>query len=177
MQDNIVCDIILVILGGLLGAVVCSLVSGMFFSPQISPVFSPYAEDSIIEMIDSAEETIDIEMYVLTSRDVIDALKRAHGRGVGVRVILEKRVIGGDNSEAFDALSGYGINVRWASENFKLTHSKFMIIDGRLVLVGSHNFSNSALTLNREASVIIEKSPATINSFKMVFEEDWALAH
>lgn len=169
-------DAVLVLLGVMLGIVAHSLATALFFSPLIIPVFSPYAEDTIIGMVDNAEKSIDVEMYVLTSGEVIDALKRAHDRGVAIRVILERRVIGGDNAGAFDALGDYGIEVRWASDSFKLTHSKFMIVDGELLLVGSHNFSNSALTLNREASVIIEKSPAVVDSFKKVFDEDWELA-
>lgn len=174
--NAVVRDLVLVFLGVLLGIVLHSLASALFFSPLVIPVFSPYAQNTIIGVIDGAEKTIDVEMYVLTSADIVEALKRAHDRGVKVRVILERNVIGGENSRSFEALKDYSIEVRWASGQFKLTHSKFMIVDGKLVLVGSHNFSNSALTLNREASVIVEKSPAVIEAFRQVFEEDWASA-
>ncbi len=174
--NPVVRDLVLVFLGLLLGIILHSLASTLFFSPTIIPVFSPYAQNTIIGLIDNAEKTIDIEMYVLTSADVVEALKRAHDRGVKVRVILERNVIGGENSGSFGALKDYGVDVRWASDVFKLTHSKFMIVDGKHVLVGSHNFSNSALTLNREASVIVEKSPAAVEAFRQVFEDDWALA-
>jgi phosphatidylserine/phosphatidylglycerophosphate/cardiolipin synthase-like enzyme len=176
LKNPLLRDFILLFLGFMLGIVAHSLFSALFFPPVVLPVFSPYAENDIISMINNAEDSIDIEMYVLTSDDVVKALKNARDRGVVVRVILEKRVIGADNNEAFEALSSHGIEVRWASETFKLTHSKFMLVDGRRVLVGSHNFSKSALTMNREASVIIENDPAVIGSFKKIFEEDWALA-
>jgi len=52
-----------------------------------------------------------------------------------------------------------------------LMHSKFTIRDGKEVLVGSHNFSYSALNKNREASVII--SGNAVQEFMDIFEEDW----
>lgn len=157
------------------GILLTLVLSQFFFAPAIVSVFSPDGGDDIIQLMDSAEQSIDIEMYVFTSRDIVDALERAKSRGVKTRIIVERSTISGSNSEIFNELAAKGFNVRYASKAYKLTHSKIMIIDGKSVLVGSHNFSNSALYFNREASVII-KNHQTVSEFIDAFETDWALA-
>lgn len=163
---------VLLILAFLLGLLVYHLASLFFFAPAMA-IFSPEEGDEIISFIDSAEHSIDIEMYVFSSEEVVAALQRAKDRGVHVRIILERRTLSNNNEETFEELLVSGIDVRWASEIYKLTHSKFIIVDDR-VLVGSHNFSNSALNSNREASVIL--SGSVVEEFKRIFELDWNLA-
>ena len=38
------------------------------------------------------------------------------------------------------------------------THTKLVVIDNRFVFIGSHNFSDSALGRNNEASVMVDSS-------------------
>ncbi len=146
-----------------------------FISSSIEPVFSPDGAEQVLSFIDSAERTLDIEMYVFTSDEVAQALLRAHERGVRVRIILEKRVLSAENKKVFDALQSGGIDIAWATEEYKLTHAKFIIADGGRLFIGSHNFSNSALHGNREASVIIH-TLSVVNEFRRIFEEDWLKA-
>ncbi len=158
-----------------LGILLTLILHPVLFAPAIISVFSPEDGHEVIGLIDSAEETIDIEMYVFTSRDVVEALERAKSRGVDIRIIIERSTISGSNADIYQELAAKGLNVRYASKSYKLTHSKFMIIDRKDVLVGSHNFSNSALYKNREASVIITDA-GTVAEFLSAFETDWALA-
>ncbi len=139
---------------------------------SVEPVFSPNAEPEVLSFISSASGTLDVEMYVFTYDKVAEALANASRRGVKVRVILEKRL--GDNSanqRNFDYLRANGVDVRWASFSYKLTHSKFLVADRKRVLVGSINFSNSALNSNREAAVIFECP--SVEDFVRAFETDW----
>ncbi len=162
-------------LGALLGALLALALQPLLFPPAIETVFSPDGGGKIISLIDAANESIDIEIYVFSSRDVVEALMRAKERGVDVRVIIERNVVGDDNGEIFRELASKGFNVRYAGKAYKLTHAKVIIVDGKAVLVGSHNLSNSALFKNREASVIIRDSPS-VDEFTAAFELDWSLA-
>jgi phosphatidylserine/phosphatidylglycerophosphate/cardiolipin synthase-like enzyme len=158
--------------GFLSGSILIALLSFLLFPAfSLQPVTSPGAEAQIISLINSAEKSIDLEVYILTSEDVIASLKAAHDRGADLRIILERRVQGDINMEAFNSLSSYGIDVRWAPASFKLLHSKMIIIDGKKVIVGSHNLSNSALTSNREISALFEGNAAS--QFLSVFNRDW----
>jgi phosphatidylserine/phosphatidylglycerophosphate/cardiolipin synthase-like enzyme len=165
----------------LLGFLICCILFGslyfLFFQPSsictnyLTPLFSPNSESEIISLIRGAEKSIDIEMYVFSNSRLRDELSYAAERGISVRVILESRLDGGQNEKMTDFLLSHGVFVRWASLSYKLTHSKFMIIDGKKVLVGSINFSDSATTKNREAAVIFEGPK--VAEFVSVFEDDW----
>lgn len=160
---------------GLVIGIFLGLVPSYAMAQETHAVFSPEDGQEVIDFIDSAKGSIDIEVYILSSRDVVDALERANARGVDVRIIVERNVIGGENDAIFHELSAKGFSIRYASRAFQLTHSKFIIIDGKSVLVGSHNLSNSALFKNREASVIVSDF-ATVKEFREIFENDWGIA-
>ncbi|HNT60403.1 MAG TPA: phospholipase D family protein [Candidatus Bilamarchaeaceae archaeon] len=159
---------------GFFSASALSIILFILLSPTYSlqPVTSPGAESEIISLISSAEHSVHIETYMMTSEEVIAALKAAKARGVDVRIILERRVEGDRNMHAFQSLSSAGIDVRWAPPSFKLVHSKMIIIDGKKVLVGSHNLSASALSQNREISVLFDGN--SVRQFIEIFQRDWA---
>jgi len=141
---------------------------------KVSFVFSPDAQADVVSFIHSAQKTIDIEMYVFTSDDIIRELGEAEKRGVQVRVIMEPRVDDSRKQKVFDTLAALGCEMKWASFTYKLTHSKFVIVDGKRALVGSINFSKSALNDNREAAVELEGDK--VSEIVSVFEEDWIKA-
>lgn len=145
-----------------------------FAGSEVEPLFSPNSEGAIMELIRSARQSIDVEMYVFTNEDIARELVLAAGRGVRVRVILEGRVNSYNLEEISSALSDGGVLVKWASPDFKLTHSKMMLVDGKRALVGSINFSKSAVGKNREAAAIIEGG--TVKEYIDVFERDWEAA-
>ena len=169
-------DLVFLVLGIILGLLIYNFALPQVALPVASAmaVFSPEEGEEIIEFIDSAQESLEIEMYVFTSEEIADALQNAKNRGVDVKIILEKRVTTPDNEKHYNELNDYGIDVRWASTSYQLTHAKFIIVDGKRVLVGSHNFSNAAMRRNREASVIL--SGSIVEEFKRIFNTDWELA-
>ena len=114
------------------------------------------------------------KMYVFTSDVVARELGDAVKRGVRVRVIMEPRVTDSRKQKMFDTLSALGCEVRWASFSYKLTHSKFIVVDGKRALVGSINFSESALNYNREAAVEIDGEK--VKEIADAFETDWGMA-
>jgi len=141
---------------------------------KVDFVFSPHAEGEVVAFIGSAHETVDVEMYTFSSDAMITAAGDALKRGVRVRVIMEPRVQDTRKQKVFDTLAALGAEMRWASLEYKLTHSKFVIVDGKRVLVGSINFSKSALNDNREADAVVEGG--LVKEIAEVFETDWAKA-
>jgi len=90
----------------------------------------------------------------LLIKELIDAKKR----GVKVEVILEVRE-GRDrtterNRTAGKILSDGGVEVIY-DPLFKTTHAKLVVVDGRLTLLGSTNWTYYALSNNNEVSVLI----------------------
>lgn len=157
----------------ILGILVSEILHFFWLQPQISPIFSPQDGSAIVDLIKNSKKSLDIEVYLLTSKEVILALKDAKKRGVDIRIILESNVMEGNNDLTYKNLLSEGFNIRYASRKFQLTHSKFIICDGNTVLVGSHNFSEAALNKNREASVIFSDYLA-VSKFQNIFDLDWA---
>ncbi len=139
--------------------------------PLIEPLFSPGSGDEIRRLIRSSKKSIEIEMYVFTDETLVQELADARKRGVDVRIIIEARVESASLDTIVAALREGGVDVRWASPSFALTHAKTMIIDGERVLVGSINFSKAAQNKNREAAALIEGKP--VADYSAVFAKDW----
>jgi len=76
------------------------------------------------------------------------AIIRAKRRGVDVKVITNIdyviKILNTEKIEAKKPLTP------------KLIHSKMMIIDDKILIIGSHNYTQSAFTMNHEVSVVIE---------------------
>lgn len=147
---------------------------GNFACTNVSPLFSPGSTDDISSLINGAQKEIDVEMYVFTDERIAQALTDAASRGVRVRVILEPRTNAYNLDTIAGALESGGVELRWASLSYQLTHAKMMIIDGKKVLVGSINFSKAAQEKNREAAVVLEGKE--VQQYIDVFEKDWKMA-
>lgn len=135
-------------------------------------VVSPGAEEEILALIALANDSIDIEMYLFTNDGMAGALADAKRRGVAVRVVVDRKGSGEGVDDVLSILSFNGIPVRRSSGEFETTHSKFAIFDGRIVLVGSHNWTHYAMDRNREVSVVLEDSSLAQRLLR-IFEEDW----
>ena len=92
---------------------------------------------------------------------VLSRLVRAARKGVKITVILEKsggndRNLDAENNRTKQFLEEKGIKVYFDSLQ-KTTHTKLVVIDQRLVLLGSHNLTQSALKYNNEISLLIDR--------------------
>jgi phosphatidylserine/phosphatidylglycerophosphate/cardiolipin synthase-like enzyme len=121
------------------------------------------------EAIAAANSSISIVMYQMKSyetesnpiKQLQDELIKAAKRGVKVRVLLDKRESNGkltalskENEKTAAYLRENGIDVKLDSLR-TTTHTKLVIIDNAIVIVGSHNWSFSAMQENNEASLLI----------------------
>jgi phosphatidylserine/phosphatidylglycerophosphate/cardiolipin synthase-like enzyme/DNA/RNA endonuclease YhcR with UshA esterase domain len=129
----------------------------------------------VLDLIDSADDSIRFKIYLLTYRDIKAALVQAANRGVDVRVIIEQNPVGGSdsNQESYDQLVEGGAAVRWAPSEYRLTHEKTLVVDDRIALTGTFNYTHSSFTGNREYGLLIDQ-PALVSDIAAVFDADWA---
>jgi phosphatidylserine/phosphatidylglycerophosphate/cardiolipin synthase-like enzyme len=90
---------------------------------------------------------------------VMNELIAASKRGVMVEVFMEKNNRPEDDLNAYNhstatKLRKAGIEVRFDSKNI-ITHTKLIIIDERLVFIGSHNLTHTALSKSNETSLMV----------------------
>ena len=128
------------------------------------------------QLLASATRSIDVTMFscVLPAdarpthpvRRILDRLVERKKAGVQVRVVFDHGIPAGKLKEGEEApsdngaryLADHGIDVRW-DEDARTTHTKSLVVDGRWCVVGSTNWSYSALSKNREQSVLVDSVP------------------
>jgi phosphatidylserine/phosphatidylglycerophosphate/cardiolipin synthase-like enzyme len=127
----------------------------------------------ILPIINSARKSIDIivfdwRWYEDTPASdcqkfnlaICDALRR----GVRVRAVV-------NSDDIATKLRSVGANVKKHISRH-LLHAKIMIFDDETVLIGSHNYTQSAMTSNYELSVVLSEIE-NIKEFNSFFEYIW----
>jgi len=127
-------------------------------------------QKEIIKNINQAEAFINIAMYIFTDREIALPLVKARERGVKVRVYLDKEQVEYQYSQS-RFLVQKGIKVRISSNNYTM-HHKFAIIDNRILLIGSYNWTFSANNRNDENLMVVD-DPEIIEIFQNQFEKLW----
>lgn len=125
-------------------------------APQWHVCFTPgdQCADDLIARIDTANSSVRVQAYSFTSKDIADALIRARSRGVDVIAILDKSQTR-ERYSMIDEMKAGGILV-YIDDCCAIAHNKVMIIDERIVVTGSYNFTKSAEVRNAENMLIIE---------------------
>ena len=144
---------------------------------RIQPLLTPdNFMDHVIELVDTAKETIDLQNQTLKWRDsnidarfeeLMDTILRKHKAGVQVRIILRSDY----SPEMKEMLVRKGFKANQIKLQSKC-HTKGIIVDSRRVLLGSHNLSEAGALANRDASLIVDDDEVA-KYFKSVFQFDW----
>jgi hypothetical protein len=145
-----------------------------FVPSGISAHFSPGGgiRERVISAINRAQSTLDIAIYSFTADAISTALVNARNRGVVVRIIADESQSIGFGSE-IAKLEGLGFELRRKNGvSGGIMHHKYMIIDGRILLTGSYNWSASAEDSNFENAVFLQGT-AVIRRFQEDFESIW----
>jgi len=127
-------------------------------------------QKAIIKNINQAEAFINMAMYVFTDKEIALPLIDAQKRGVKVRVYLDKDQVDYEYSQS-RFLVQKGIKIRESNNNY-IMHHKFAIIDNRLLLAGSYNWTFSANNRNDENLMVID-DPEIIKIFQNQFVNLW----
>ena len=143
-------------------------------TPGTRVIFSPKGGTSkeLARLIKAAKKEIVAAAYAFSSKYLGQALSAAFKRGIKIRVILD-----GDNarkSYSIDEwLAGQGIDVRFIEIKRGSLHHKFMLIDAKLLITGSYNFTNESEFRNHEAAIFTNHK-GLIQAFTTEFERLWS---
>jgi phosphatidylserine/phosphatidylglycerophosphate/cardiolipin synthase-like enzyme len=131
---------------------------------QVDVCFTPAqrCQPRIVEAINAARSEIRVQAYGFTAVPILGALAAAKQRGVDVQVILDKSNLSPRYSGAV-YVARVGVPV-WIDNRPAIAHNKTIIIDRRLVIGGSYNYSPSAETRNAE-NVLFVESPTLVAEF------------
>ena len=158
---------IALILSVLLYAACAFAQTEVYFSP------SPKCENGLIDLINDATDTIDVAVYSLNNKKLVNALKKANERGVKVRILTDRTQAGNKYSKVRE-LHEYGMNIRVHSKN-KIEHNKFAIFDGKKASTGSYNWTEPATEKNSENCVFFTDDVKVVAEYQKRFDYLWKI--
>jgi hypothetical protein len=156
-----------------------------FFQPlrlerqvKVQPLLTPdnYAENAL-KLIKSAKKSVWFQNQYINFRNtgedftefqlLIAALKKQIDAGRDVRIICRDMM----KQESVDVLVALGFP-RDVMRFQPACHNKTIIVDGEVVMFGSHNWSNEGVKTNRDASLIFYDEEIA-EYLAQVYEYDW----
>ena len=113
--------------------------------------------------IASARRTLDLQSpYLITDESTQWSIDQARRRGVRVRMLVEGEVTDAKPVK-FAGRADYEWLMERGVEVFEyqpaMMHTKAMVVDGTLAIVGSANFDNRSLELNDELNIAVFDAP------------------
>lgn len=121
---------------------------------QTQALFENIAE-RIGEEIDQAEQTIYVAVAWLTNHILFEKLVNKATSGVVVQLLVANDEINRTSGIEFSRLNiGNSIAYLIGDNHKDLMHNKFCVIDGRVVINGSYNWTNKAEIYNHENVII-----------------------
>ena len=103
-------------------------------------------------------------------KELVDAVIARQRAGVDVRIIF--RLLDYEKvRKNLEALKDYGLDLSSVKVQ-KNCHTKGIVVDRERVLLGSQNWSNDGVSVNRDASLLF-KDPPLASYFAEIFDHDW----
>lgn len=159
------------------------------FSPT-SPTL-PFGQSTnglIGRTLNSAAESVNLALFVFSEQALANILEQRHDRGAQVRALIDPSFAFRDYSEGLDLL-GVALapkNCDYEADNRPwrnpvatvgtptlprgdLLHHKFAVVDQRIVITGSHNWSPAGNHTNDETLLVVQ-NPIVAAHFEREFE-------
>ncbi|MBS0653959.1 MAG: hypothetical protein JSR39_10605 [Verrucomicrobia bacterium] len=105
------------------------------------------ALNKLTSTINSAKKTIKIAMFTLTHPEIADALIAAKERGVHVEIAVDYYTAKGASEKCIEKLKAAGIGIL-SSQGQELLHHKWALLDDRVLIMGSANWTKAAFQKN-----------------------------
>jgi phosphatidylserine/phosphatidylglycerophosphate/cardiolipin synthase-like enzyme len=149
---------------------------------------------TIAAALDGATATLDLSVYAFEHPALAQHVAQAAARGVRVRLLLEGAPPGGvTNLERWCVrqITAAGGDVRFLAAQdgaprglqprYRYTHAKFGVVDGRLALVGTENFSWESMPVTatqpvggRRGYYLLTDATPVVRALARLFAADWA---
>ncbi len=149
----------------------------------VQACFSPQGKCSsyIVRELEQAKKEILVAIYAFTSDELANAIVQARKRGVSIQVVVDREFDAANARSKGKFLESQKISLRRVAglkagtmeKEAGLMHQKFAVIDRRLVLTGSYNWTHSADTLNDENLLLFHDAGPLAEEYRKVFFRLW----
>lgn len=163
--------------------------------PQLQVLTEGKIRDALLNTITQAQagDTLDIAIFYISHRPLIQALKQAQQRGVKIRLLLDpnedafgRKKNGIPNRQVALELTQAGVPVRWCNTHGEQCHSKFLLkthtsqapnIRTAELILGSANFTRrnlNNLNLETNVRVLAQLNDPVMAQAQAYFERVWS---
>lgn len=123
----------------------------------------------VLEQIQEAKASIQIAVAWFTDQEVLDILVEKRLQGVKVLVVLSNDTKNFEESYSLDFTKLQQVGGKLVVVEASFMHHKFCIIDQRILLTGSANYTYNGFYKNNE-SIIVTDEEESVNDFISEFE-------
>lgn len=136
---------------------------------MINKLFHSNIEQKIVSNISKTKAELKIAVAWFTNPRIYEIIENLISKGILLELILcDDRINFSNPKVDFQKLIDLGANIR-VSESPNLMHNKFCIIDGRILITGSYNWTLRAEQFNYE-NIIVSTDKQLINEFQDYFK-------
>jgi hypothetical protein len=137
-------------------------------------------QEAIVGFIDGAQSSLDISIYQLDNKAIVDAIERAAKRlgSSNVRLVTESHYYHMSKYTGYKKLESDGVKIvpddSYDGNDRGQCHHKFIIRDKNSILTGSTNFTHNGIYANNNNSIIVYSPklvPAYQEEFNQMFEQ------
>lgn len=118
------------------------------FSPQQEGL--EFCEDLISKELEKATHSIKISIYNFTNKTIEKSLLKAIERGVDVIILYDR------NQPKGSVITNFKKATLISHKGFRIHHHKFVIIDDKILINGSYNWTTNASLNNTEDGVLTD---------------------
>jgi len=120
----------------------------VYFSPDDGVLTALY------NLLSEATDSIYFLAFSFTTNELGDIVRQKAEDGLAIKGVMDEEQIASNTGTEFDPFRQAGLDVRIDGNDGQM-HQKVFIIDGKIVVTGSYNFSKSAEEKNDENIIII----------------------
>ncbi len=124
----------------------------------------------IIRTIKDAKESISLVMAYFTDKEIFDEIIRASSRGVVVNIILSNDEMNRPIINTYLGTESTSVKMYIRSLQKGIMHNKFCIIDGKIILKGTYNYTISASRHNDE-TLEVSTDYTLISSYESIYND------
>jgi hypothetical protein len=145
----------------------------------VTPLLTPdNYHEHVLNLVNGASQELLIQNQTFNApkdghdylRELIDAVIAKQRAGVKVRIIF-RVLMPAKARQVLEDLKSHGLDVKDVRVQ-RNCHTKGIVVDSEKVLLGSQNWSNDGVSMNRDASLLFDDAPLA-QYFARIFNHDW----
>lgn len=123
--------------------------------------------------ISGATKSVEVAVAWFTHRELFREILSALDRNVSVEILLSDSIINrGEHGLDFSLFLNKGGKLKFANSVKSFMHNKFCVIDEKLLITGSYNWTYAAEKYNSE-NIVVTDDTNVCNSFHTHFANNW----